>query len=62
MGDLLEYVGATQRSSEQPGITRVPQEHVRLDGLITTKYEDVSTLAIKDRCWFRHLKEVLFTE
>jgi hypothetical protein len=38
------------------------QEHARLDALITTNYEDVSTFARKDRRWFRRLKEVLFTE
>jgi hypothetical protein len=38
------------------------QEHAWLDALITTNYEDVSTFARKDRCWFRRLKEVLFTE
>jgi hypothetical protein len=62
MGDLLEYVGATQQRSEQPKITASLQEHARLDTLITTKYEDASTLSIKDRRWFRRLKEVLFTE
>jgi hypothetical protein len=38
------------------------REHARLDALITTNYEDVSTFARKDRRWFRRLKEVLFTE
>jgi hypothetical protein len=38
------------------------QEHARLDALITTNYEDVSTFARNDQCWFRRLKEVLFTE
>jgi hypothetical protein len=37
------------------------QEHARLDALITTNYKDASTLAIKDRRWFRCLKEVLFS-
>jgi hypothetical protein len=38
------------------------REHARLDALITTNYKDASTLAIKDRRWFRCLKEVLFTK
>jgi hypothetical protein len=39
------------------------REHAWLDALITTNYEDASTLVIKDRGWFCRLKEVvLFTE
>jgi hypothetical protein len=38
------------------------QEHKRLDVLITNKFDDLSTLAKRDRRWFRRPKEVLFTE
>jgi hypothetical protein len=53
-----------QRNGEvnNPELLASLGEQVRLDALITTNYEDVSTLAIKDRRWFCRLKEVLFTE
>ena len=38
------------------------REHTRLDALITTQFEDLSTLNTRDRRWFRRPKEVLFTE
>ncbi len=38
------------------------REHVRLDILITDEFDDLSTLAKRDRRWFRRPKEVLFTE
>jgi hypothetical protein len=38
------------------------REHARLDSLITHEYEDISTLALRDRRWFRRPKEVVFTE
>jgi hypothetical protein len=38
------------------------REHARLDAKILHEYEDVSTLYIKDRRWFRRPKEILFTE
>ena len=38
------------------------REHNRLDALITTQFEDLSTLNKRDRRWFRRPKEVLFTE
>jgi hypothetical protein len=38
------------------------REHERLDILITDEFDDLSTLAKRDRRWFRRPKEVLFTE
>jgi hypothetical protein len=38
------------------------REHARLDILITDEFDDLSTLAKRDRRWFRRPKEVLFTE
>jgi hypothetical protein len=38
------------------------REHARLDVLITTEYENLFTLATKDRRWFRRPKELIFTE
>jgi hypothetical protein len=38
------------------------REHARLDALIRHEYTDLSTLAQRDRRWFRRPKEVLFTE
>jgi hypothetical protein len=32
------------------------REHARLDSLITHEYEDISTLALRDRRWFRRPK------
>jgi hypothetical protein len=37
-------------------------EHARLDGRTRKEYEDVSTLATRDRHCFRRRKDVLFTE
>jgi hypothetical protein len=38
------------------------REHARLDVLISTEYEDLLSLATKDRRWFRRPKELIFTE
>jgi hypothetical protein len=38
------------------------RKHARLDAKIHHEYEDVSTLYIQDRRWFRRPKEILFTE
>jgi hypothetical protein len=53
-----------QRNGElnDPASSASLREHARLDTQITHEYEDVSTLYIKDRRWFRRPKEVLFTE
>jgi hypothetical protein len=53
-----------QRNGElkNPASPASLQEHARLDAKITIEYEDVSTLYIRDRRWFRRPKEVLFTE
>jgi hypothetical protein len=53
-----------QRNAEliNPASSASLREHVRLDRLITHDYEDLSTLATRDRRWFRRPKEVLFTE
>jgi hypothetical protein len=56
---MWEQRNGEVNNPESPASLR---EHVRLDALIPTNYEDVSTLAIKDRRWFRCLKEVPFTE
>jgi hypothetical protein len=37
-------------------------EHARLDVSITLEYTDLTTLATKDRPWFRRPQEVLFTD
>jgi endonuclease/exonuclease/phosphatase (EEP) superfamily protein YafD len=37
-------------------------EHDRLDTLITHDYANLTTLAHRDRRWFRRPKEVIFTE
>jgi hypothetical protein len=58
--NMWEQRNGEVNNPESPASLR---EHVWLDALITTNYEDVSTLAIKDRRWFCCLKEeVLFTE
>jgi hypothetical protein len=57
--NMWEQRNGEVNNPESPASLR---EHARLDALITSNYEDVSTLAIKDRRWFRRLKEVLFTE
>jgi hypothetical protein len=53
-----------QRNGElkNPASPASLREHARLDAKITIEYEDVSTLYIRDRRWFRRPKEVLFTE
>ena len=56
---MWEQRNGEMKNPESPVSLR---EHARLDTLITTNYEDVSTLATKDRRWFRRLKEVHFTE
>ncbi len=38
------------------------REHARLDASITHEYTDTTTLAKRDRRWFRRPKEILFTE
>jgi hypothetical protein len=57
--NMWEQRNEEVNNPESPASLR---EHVWLDALITTNYEDVSTLAIKDRRWFHRLKEVIFTE
>ncbi len=57
--NMWEQRNGEVNNPESPASLR---EHARLDALITTNYEDVSTFARKDRRWFRRLKEVLFTE
>jgi hypothetical protein len=56
---MWEQRNGEVNNPESPASLR---EHARLDALITTNYEDVSTFARKDRRWFCRLKEVLFTE
>ncbi len=53
-----------QRNGElhDPASPASLREHARLDVRITFEYEDLSTLYIKDRRWFRRPKEILFTE
>jgi hypothetical protein len=53
-----------QRNGEvnNPASPASLREHARLDAKITQEYEDLSTLYIRDRRWFRRPKEVLFTE
>ena len=38
------------------------REHARLDAMIHHEYEDILTMAFKDRRWFRRPKEVIATE
>jgi hypothetical protein len=53
-----------QRNGEltDPASSASLREHARLDVKITYEYEDISTLYMKDRRWFRRPKEILFTE
>ncbi len=57
--NMWEQRNGEVNNPESPASLR---EHARLDALITTNYEDVSTLTIKDRRWFCCLKEVLFAK
>jgi hypothetical protein len=57
--NMWEQRNGELKNPESPASLR---EHTRLDALITINYNDISTLAIRDRRWFRRLKEVLFTE
>jgi hypothetical protein len=50
------------KESKNPESPDPLQAHNRLDALITQQYKDLSTLATRDRRWFRRPKEVLFTE
>jgi hypothetical protein len=38
------------------------RKHLRLDALITTEYEDLSTLTTKDRHWVCRPREAIFME
>jgi hypothetical protein len=53
-----------QRNGElnNPASPAILREHARLDAIINREYDDLTTLAIRDRRWFRRPKEVLFTE
>jgi hypothetical protein len=53
-----------QRNGElkNPASPASLREHARLDARIHIEYNDISTLTIKDRRWFRRSKEVIFTE
>lgn len=53
-----------QRNGEltNPSSPATLREHARLDALIRHEYTDLSTLAKRDRRWFRRPKEILFTE
>ena len=62
LANLLEYVGTSKRRIKNPESQASLREHTRLDALITTQFEDLSTLNTRDRRWFRRPKEVLFTE
>ena len=50
------------REAKNPTSPAVIREHARIDAIITREYQDPSTLAQRDRRWFRRPKEVLFTE
>jgi hypothetical protein len=56
---ITEHRNRALTNPESPASLR---EHNRLDALITHEYEDLSTLNTRDRRWFCHPKEVLFTE
>jgi hypothetical protein len=53
-----------QRNGElkNPASPASLREHARLDASITHEYTDTTTLAKRDRRWFRRPKEILFTE
>jgi hypothetical protein len=57
--NMWEQRNGKLKNPESPASLR---EHARLDALIASNYEDVSTISRKDRRWFRRLKEILFTE
>jgi hypothetical protein len=57
--NMWEQRNGEKSDPESPASLR---EHARLDTKITHEYEDLSTLANRDRRWFRRPKEVLFTE
>ena len=48
--------------SKHPESPASLREHARLDALIAVEYENLLTLAIKDRRWFRRSKEAIATE
>ena len=62
LANLLEYVGASNREKRNPASPGSLREHDRLDALINTEFEEVTQLNTRDRRWFRHPKEVLYTE
>ncbi len=56
---MWEQRNAELLNPESPATIR---EHARLDARIYHEYEDILTLAIKDRRWFRRSKEVIATK
>ena len=57
--NMWEHRNGELTNPESPASLR---EHARLDLLITLEYEDIISLAIKDRRWFRRSKEAIATE
>ena len=56
---MWEQCNGELTNSESPASLR---EHARLDALITIEYDEVTTLTLRDRRWFRRSKEVIATE
>jgi hypothetical protein len=48
--------------SKNPASPAILREHERLDAIMKREYNDLTTLTIRDRRWFRRPKEILFTE
>ena len=57
--DMWEQRNGELTNPESPASLR---EHARLDAVIYHEYEDIQTLTLKDRWWFRRSKEVIATK
>jgi hypothetical protein len=57
--DMWEHRNGELTNPSSPALLR---EHVRLDALLALEFNDLRSLAKKDRRWFRRPKEVLFTK